>query len=119
PLSHDEVVHGKGSLFGDMPGDDWQRRANPRLLLRYQSLLADQKVLITCVGLDGDIDRRLDWRLLVDAVHADLQRWVRDLNTTYRAEPALHELDCRAEGFEWIDCHDADQSTLAFLRRGS
>ena len=123
PLSHDEVVHGKGSLLGKMPGDDWQRRANLRLLLGYQWLLAGKKLLF----MGGEIgqwrewnhETSLDWHLLADPAHAGLQRWVRDLNTAYRAEPALHELDCDAGGFEWIDCHDADQSTLAFLRRGS
>jgi 1,4-alpha-glucan branching enzyme len=123
PLSHDEVVHGKGSLLGKMPGDDWQRRANLRLLLGYQWLLAGKKLLF----MGGEIgqwhewshETSLDWHLLADPAHAGIQRWVRDLNTTYRAEPPLHELDCDARGFAWIDCHDADQSTLAFLRHGS
>jgi 1,4-alpha-glucan branching enzyme len=123
PLSHDEVVHGKGSLLGDMPGDDWQRRANLRLLFGYQWMLSGKKLLFMGGELgqwrEWNHDSSLDWHLLGDAAHAGLQRWVRDLNTTYRAEPALHELDCAAEGFEWIDCHDAEQSTLVFLRRGS
>jgi 1,4-alpha-glucan branching enzyme len=123
PLSHDEVVHGKGSLLGKMPGDDWQRRANLRLLLGYQWLLAGKKLLF----MGGEIgqwhewnhETSLDWHLLADPAHAGIQRWVRDLNTTYRAEPPLHEFDCDARGFAWIDCHDGDQSTLTFLRRGS
>ena len=122
PLSHDEVVHGKGSLIGKMPGDDWQRRAGLRLLLGYQWMQPGKKLLF----MGGEIgqwrewnhETSLDWHLLEDAAHRGLQRWVRDLNTTYRGEPALHELDCDAGGFAWVDCHDADQSTLAFLRRG-
>jgi 1,4-alpha-glucan branching enzyme len=123
PLSHDEVVHGKGSLLGKMPGDDWQRRANLRLLLGYQWLQAGKKLLFMGDELgqwrEWNHETSLDWHLLEDPAHRGLQRWVRDLNTTYRADPALHELDWQPEGFAWIDCHDADQSTLAFLRRGS
>ncbi len=122
PLSHDEVVHGKGSLLGKMPGDEWQRFANLRLLLGYQFLQPGKKLLF----MGGDIaqwrewnhDTSLDWHLLEHAAHAGVQRWVRDLNTLYRAEPALHVGDCRAEGFEWIDCNDAEASTITFLRRG-
>ncbi len=122
PLSHDEVVHGKGSLLAKMPGDDWQRRANLRLLLGYQWMQAGKKLLFMGGEIgqwrEWDHESSLEWHLLADPAHAGLQRWVRDLNTTYRAEPALHELDCDTAGFEWVDCHDADQSTLAFLRRG-
>jgi 1,4-alpha-glucan branching enzyme len=122
PLSHDEVVHGKGSLLDKMPGDPWQRRANLRLLLGYQYVQPGKKLLF----MGGEFgqwrewshDRSLDWHLLEDPAHRGLQRWVRDLNTTYRAEPALHEHDCRPEGFTWIDCNDAEQSTIAFLRQG-
>jgi 1,4-alpha-glucan branching enzyme len=122
PLSHDEVVHGKGSLIGKMPGDDWQRFANLRLLLGYQYLQPGKKLLF----MGGDIgqyrewnhDSSLDWHLLEHAPHRELQRWVRDLNTLYRAEPALHVNDCQPDGFAWIDCHDADASAISFLRRG-
>jgi 1,4-alpha-glucan branching enzyme len=123
PLSHDEVVHGKGSLIGKMPGDDWQRLANLRLLLGYQWLQTGKKLLFMGDEIgqwrEWNHDSSLDWHLLAEPTHAGLQRWVRDLNTTYRAEPPLHEFDCDPRGFEWIDCHDAEQSTLAFLRRGS
>jgi 1,4-alpha-glucan branching enzyme len=123
PLSHDEVVHGKGSLIGKMPGDDWQKLANLRLLFGCMYTQPGKKLLF----MGGEIgqwsewahDRSLDWHLLEHAPHQGLQRWVRDLNTLYRGEPCLHELDCAPVGFEWIDCNDSEQSTLAFLRRGS
>jgi 1,4-alpha-glucan branching enzyme len=122
PLSHDEVVHGKGSLLGKMPGDDWQRFANLRLLLGYQYFQPGKKLLF----MGGDFgqwrewnhDASLDWHLLEHAPHRGLQRWVRDLNTLYRGEPALHVNDCVPEGFEWIDCNDTDNSVVSFLRRG-
>jgi 1,4-alpha-glucan branching enzyme len=123
PLSHDEVVHGKGSLIAKMPGDDWRRHANLRLLFGYQWLLAGKKLLFMGGELgqwhEWNHETSLDWHLLDDPAHAGLQRWVRDLNTTYRAESALHELDCQPDGFAWVDCHDADHSTITFLRRGS
>ena len=122
PLSHDEVVHGKGALLSKMPGDDWQKFANLRVLLGYMYAQPGKKLLF----MGGDIgqwrewshDESLDWHLLQYAPHHGLQRWVRDLNTLYRAEPALHQLDCDPGGFEWIDCHDSDDSTLSLLRRG-
>jgi 1,4-alpha-glucan branching enzyme len=122
PLSHDEVVHGKGSLLGRMPGDDWQRFANLRLLLGYQYLQPGKKLLF----MGGDFgqwrewnhDTSLDWHLLEHPAHRGLQRWVRDLNTLYRGEPALHVDDCAPEGFEWIDCNDTENSVVSFLRRG-
>jgi 1,4-alpha-glucan branching enzyme len=123
PLSHDEVVHGKGSLLGKMPGDHWQKLANLRLLFGYMYSQPGKKLLF----MGGEIgqwsewahDRSLDWHLLEHAAHEGLQRWVRDLNTIYRGEPCLHELDCAPGGFEWIDCNDSEQSTLVFLRRGT
>jgi 1,4-alpha-glucan branching enzyme len=122
PLSHDEVVHGKGSLLGKMPGDDWQKFANLRLLLGYQFAQPGKKLLF----MGGEFgqwsewnhDASLDWHLLEYAPHQGLQRWVRDLNTLYRGEPCLHELDFDPAGFEWVDCDDAEQSTLVLLRRG-
>ena len=121
PISHDEVVHGKGSLLSKLPGDDWQKRASLRLLLGYQWLVPGKKLLFMGCELgqwrEWNHDSSLDWHLLADPAHQGLQRWVRDLNTTYRGEPALHELDCEAAGFAWVDCRDADQSTLSFLRR--
>jgi 1,4-alpha-glucan branching enzyme len=122
PLSHDEVVHGKGSLVGKMPGDDWQKRAGLRLLLGYEYTQPGKKLLFMGGELgqwrEWNHDASLDWHLLDDPAHRGLQRWVRDLNTLYRAEPALHELDCEPAGFEWIDVHDAEESTLSWLRWG-
>jgi len=123
PLSHDEVVHGKGSLLGKMPGDDWQKRANLRLLLGYLYAQPGKKLLFMGgelgQGAEWNHDAQLEWHLLDQETHRGIRRWVRDLNTLYRAEPCLHELDCSPQGFEWIDCNDTDQSTLSFLRRGS
>ncbi len=120
PLSHDEVVHGKGSLLGKMPGDDWQKFANLRLLLGYMSTQPGKKLLFMGNDIgqwsEWNHDESLDWHLLQYAPHQGLQRWVRDLNLAYRREPALHELDCEPGGFEWIDCNDADTSVLSFLR---
>jgi 1,4-alpha-glucan branching enzyme len=122
PLSHDEVVHGKASLLSKMPGDDWQKFANLRLLFGYMYTQPGKKLLF----MGGELgqwsewihDASLDWHLLEYDRHRGLQRWVRDLNTCYRAEPALHELDCEGGGFSWIDCNDAAQSTLSYLRHG-
>jgi len=121
PLSHDEVVYGKGSLLARMPGDEWQKRANLRLLLGYMYTQPGKKLLF----MGGEFgqwrewnhDESLDWHLLEVPGHRMLLRWVRDLNTAYRGEPALHELDTSAAGFEWIDCNDAEQSVLVYLRR--
>jgi 1,4-alpha-glucan branching enzyme len=122
PLSHDEVVHGKGSLLGKMPGDEWQRFANLRLLLGYQYAQPGKKLLFMGAELaqsgEWNHDASLDWHLLEWAPHRGVQRWVQDLNATYRAEPAFHELDFEAEGFRWIDCTDTDQSILLMLRTG-
>jgi 1,4-alpha-glucan branching enzyme len=121
PLSHDEVVHGKGSLIGKMPGDDWQKFANLRLLFGYQWTLPGKKLLF----MGGEFgqwrewhhDASLDWHLLEAPLHRGLQRWVRDLNTLYRGEPALHEVDCEPAGFEWIECCDSENSVLIYLRK--
>jgi len=121
PLSHDEVVHGKGSLLGKMPGDDWRKFANLRLLYGSMWTQPGKKLLF----MGGEIgqwsewnhDGSVDWQLVDDERHRGLQRWVRDLNTAYRAEPALHELDCDPSGFAWIDCNDVEQSTLCWLRK--
>ncbi len=122
PLSHDEVVHGKGSLLGKMPGDDWQKRAGLRLLLGYEWLQPGKKLLFMGGELgqwgEWNHDASLDWHLLAEPAHEGIQRWVRDLNTLYRSEPALHEHDCDPAGFQWIDANDAENSTLAWLRRG-
>jgi 1,4-alpha-glucan branching enzyme len=122
PLSHDEVVHGKGSLLGKMPGDDWQKFANLRLLYGYMYTQPGKKLLF----MGGEFgqwyewnhEAGLDWQLLHYPRHQGLRRWVRDLNTVYRGQPALHELDCEASGFAWVDCNDSEQSILVYLRRG-
>jgi 1,4-alpha-glucan branching enzyme len=121
PLSHDEVVHGKGSLLGKMPGDAWQRLANLRLLFTYQMTSPGKK--LNFMGSEFAQEREwaaqgeLDWALRADAAHAGIARLARDLNRLYRDTPALHELDHAAEGFAWIDCHDAEQSIICFERR--
>jgi 1,4-alpha-glucan branching enzyme len=122
PLSHDEVVHGKGSLLGKMPGDDWQKFANLRLLFGYMTAQPGKKLLFMGGELgqwrEWNHDASVDWHLLAYAPHQGLQRWVRDLNHIYRDQPALHQLDCEPGGFEWVDCNDADTSAVSFLRRG-
>ena len=121
PLSHDEVVHGKGSLLGKMPGDDWQRFANLRALLTCQTAMPGKKLLFMGGELAQDHEWRdreeLPWGLLQWPSHQGMQRLVRDLNRLYRDRPALHDQDFSAEGFSWIDCHDADQSVISWLRR--
>ncbi len=122
PLSHDEVVHGKGSLLGRMPGDFWQKFANLRLLLGYQFAQQGKKLLFMGGEFgqwdEWDYTRSLDWHLLNYEPHQGLERWVADLNRLYRNEPALHDCDCDPYGFEWIDCHDSDAGVLSFVRRG-
>ncbi len=121
PLSHDEVVHGKGSLYNKMPGDHWQKLANLRLLLGYMYTHPGKKLLF----MGGEFaqyaewthDHSLDWHLLDDPKHASIQRWVRDLNHMYRNEPALYEMDFQGQGFEWIDYCDADDSVITYLRK--
>lgn len=121
PLSHDEVVHGKGSLLGRMPGDLWQKFANLRLLLGYQHAQPGKKLLF--MGSDfgqwseWNHEKSIDWHLLEYSSHQGIQRWVKDLNTVYRREAALHELDCDPEGFEWIDPNDSENSCVSFLRK--
>jgi 1,4-alpha-glucan branching enzyme len=122
PLSHDEVVHGKGSLLGKMPGDAWQRFANLRALYGFMYGHPGKKLLFMGgeFGQDRewDHDRSLDWHLLeAGPYHRGVQRLVRDLNRLHRAEPALHELDGDPAGFAWIDCSDWEQSVVSFLRR--
>src|SRR6476660_2600241 len=121
PLSHDEVVYGKGSLLGKMPGDEWQKMANLRLLFGYMFAQPAKKLLF----MGGEFgqwrewnhDSSIDWHLLDYPAHAGLKRWVRDLNTFYRGEPAMHVFDCDPAGFEWIDASDADKSTISLLRK--
>jgi len=122
PLSHDEVVHGKGSLIGKMPGDEWQRFANLRLLFGYMYAQPGKKMLF--MGDEfGQVrewthDSSLEWHVLQFAVHSGLQNWVEQLNRLYRDQVALHELDHEPGGFEWIDCNDSQNSTISLLRKG-
>jgi 1,4-alpha-glucan branching enzyme len=122
PLSHDEVVHGKGSLAGRMPGDDWQKLANLRVLLGYMYAQTGKKLLFMGGELgqwnEWNHEASLDWHLLDLPAHRGVQRWVEDLNRLYRSEPALHELDTDPAGFEWIDANDAEASVVSFLRKG-
>jgi 1,4-alpha-glucan branching enzyme len=120
-LSHDEVVHGKGSLLGKMPGDDWQKFANLRLLYGYLYAQPGKKLLFMGDELgqsrEWNHDGSLDWHLLEQPLHQGLQKWLADVNHLYRSQPALHEADCDPAGFEWIDCNDSEQSTLAMIRK--
>ncbi|HEX9235707.1 MAG TPA: 1,4-alpha-glucan branching protein GlgB [Actinomycetota bacterium] len=122
PLSHDEVVHGKGSLIGKMPGDDWQKFANLRLLLGYMYAQTGKKLLFMggefAQRAEWNHDRALDWAVLESEQHAGVRRWVADLNHLYRSEPGLHELDADTGGFEWVDANDNQASVLTLLRRG-
>jgi 1,4-alpha-glucan branching enzyme len=121
PLSHDEVVHGKGSLVGRMPGDDWQKFANLRCLFGYMWGHPGKKL----VFMGGEFgqwrewnhDASLDWHLCEYPLHAGMRQWLRDLNLHYTCTPALYEQDFDRAGFEWIDCSDATNSVVAFLRR--
>ena len=121
PLSHDEVVHGKGALIGKQPGDSWQQFAGLRLMYGYMWTHPGKKLLF----MGGEFGQRcewthegeLEWWVLQYAEHAGMQRWVADLNRVYREQPALHELDFDPAGFEWIDVHDQEASTLSYLRR--
>jgi 1,4-alpha-glucan branching enzyme len=122
PLSHDEVVHGKGSLLGKMPGDRWQQFANLRLLLTYFWTHPGKKLLFMGTELapdrEWDHDRGLEWHLVDDPPRAGFLRLMEDLGRLYRGTPALWELDHGPEGFSWIDCQDAAQGVVSFIRRG-
>jgi len=122
PLSHDEVVHGKGPLWDKMAGDEWRKYAGLRLLFGYMFGMTGKKLLFMGAEIaqrqEWRHDGQIDWHLLQWAPHRGVKQWVADLNRFYRSEPAMHELDNRPEGFEWIDCHDADSSVLIFLRKG-
>jgi 1,4-alpha-glucan branching enzyme len=120
PMSHDEVVHGKGSLLHKQPGDGWQQFAGLRLLLGHQWTTPGKKLLFMgCdFGMPGEWnhDSGLPWHLLEDPRHGGIARWVADLNRTYRSEPALHRSDDRPEWFRWVVADDAAASTIAFVR---
>ena len=122
PLSHDEVVHGKGSLIGKMPGDEWQKFANLRLMYGYMYAQSGKKLLF--MGDEfGQVcewkhDSSLEWHVLQYRVHSGVQKWVEQLNRVYREQPGLHELDNDPAGFEWVDANDSGDSVLTFLRKG-
>jgi 1,4-alpha-glucan branching enzyme len=123
PLSHDEVVHGKGALLSKMPGgDDWQKFANLRLLLGYMYAQPGKKLLFMGGEIgqwrEWDHNSSLDWNLLEYDPHKGLHRWVEDINRLYKNEPAMH-LDTDPAGFEWIDGGDADNSVISFLRKAA
>ena len=122
PLSHDEVVHGKGSIINRMPGDDWRKFANARAYYGFMWGYPGKKLLFMGQEFgqrdEWNFDASLDWRLLDYAPHQGLQALVRDLNRLHQQKPALHARDCEPEGFHWIVVDDAEQSVFAWLRWG-
>ena len=120
PLSHDEVVHGKGSLIAKMPGDEWQQFATLRLLYALQWTYPGKKLLFMgsefAQRAEWNDAAELDWDALQSPPHRGIHDLIGDLNRLYREDPALHRLDFESGGFEWIDCHDAGQSVLSYLR---
>jgi 1,4-alpha-glucan branching enzyme len=127
PFSHDEVVHGKKSLLDKMPGDAWQKFANLRLLMSLQTFTPGKKLNFMGneigQGREWNVNDSLDWHLLDEKYeghqyHRGIQQLCRDLNHLYLKTPAIYELDFESEGFSWIDCHDADQSIISFIRKG-
>jgi 1,4-alpha-glucan branching enzyme len=121
-LSHDEVVHGKGSLLRKMPGDDWQKFANLRLLFGYLYAHPGKKLLFMGAEFgqwsEWYHEVSLDWHLLQYPPHQGLLQWMKDLNHFYRHEPCLYECDFEPEGFRWIDCKDWESSIVSFVRPG-
>jgi 1,4-alpha-glucan branching enzyme len=120
PFSHDEVVHGKRALLDKMPGDAWQKYATMRALLGYMYGHPGKKLLFMGIEIgqwvEWSHDRSLDWHLLGDPAHAGLRRYLQALNVAYRAEPSLHAMDFEPAGFQWIDCHDHENSVISFVR---
>jgi len=121
PFSHDEVVHGKGSMPQKMPGDDWQKFANLRLLYAYMYAHPGKKLQFNGLEFgqwpEWNFDESLPWDQAQFMPHRGLQLMMRDMNHLYREVPALHEIDFEPDGFQWIDCNDAEQSILCFIRR--
>ena len=122
PISHDEVVHGKGSMWGKMPGNEWEKFANLRAYYGFMWGHPGKKLLFMGQEFgqrsEWNHNAEVDWACLADDRHAGLQRLVRDLNTLYRAEPALHVKDCESDGFQWIEANDAEHSIYAWARYG-
>jgi 1,4-alpha-glucan branching enzyme len=121
PFSHDEVVHGKGSMFGKIPGDDWQKAATLRALYGFMYAHPGKKLMFMGCEFgqrnEWNYDHSLDWHLLDEPLHRALRLYVQDLNRVYASEPALHEIDFDAAGFQWIDCDDNENSVVSFIRR--
>ena len=121
PFSHDEVVHGKGSMVNKMPGDEWQRFANLRALYSYMFTHPGKKLLFMGTefgqGTEWNSTQVLDWYVLEYDFHKGMQALVKDLNRLYRDTEVLHYQEFEWQGFDWIDCHDADQSILAYVRK--
>jgi 1,4-alpha-glucan branching enzyme len=122
PFSHDEVVHGKGSMFEKVPGDDWQKAATLRTLYGFMYAHPGKKLMFMGMefaqGREWNYDHSIDWHLLEYPMHAGIRRFVQDLNRTYVNEPALHQIDFEPAGFQWIDCNDNENSVISFIRRG-
>ncbi len=123
PFSHDEVVHGKGSLLNKMPGDEWQRFANLRLLYTLMFTYPGKKLLFMgsefAQGTEWGFNRSLDWYVLQYPHHQGVQSLVKDLNQLYTSQPALYQHDFEGQGFEWIDCHDVQQSVISYRRKSA
>ncbi len=123
PFSHDEVVHMKGSMWGKIPGDDWQKAATLRALYGYMYAHPGKKLMFMGAefgqGREWNHDRGLDWHLLDHALHRGVWQFVKDLNAVYRSEPALHQRDFDSAGFQWIDCNDSDNSVVSLIRRAT
>jgi 1,4-alpha-glucan branching enzyme len=121
PFSHDEVVHGKGSMFAKIPGDDWRKAATLRALYGFMYSHPGKKLMFMGAEFgqrrEWNYDQSLDWHLLDKPLHGGLHQYVKDLNRVYATERALHELDFEPSGFQWIDCNDAENSVVSFLRR--
>ena len=121
PFSHDEVVHGKGSMFGKIPGDDWQKAATLRALYGFMFAHPGKKLMFMGCEFgqldEWNYDKSLDWHLLEHPFHAGLRLFVQDLNRVYASQRALHEVDFEPSGFQWIDCNDSDNSVVSFIRR--
>jgi 1,4-alpha-glucan branching enzyme len=121
PFSHDEVVYGKRSMLEKMPGDAWQQHASLRVLYGYFFAHPGKKLMFMGAEFgqrhEWNHDASLDWDALAEPLNQGLQRWVRDLNAAYRHEASLHQVDFDRDGFDWIDCHDADHSVVSLVRR--
>jgi len=121
-LSHDEVVHGKGSLYGKIPGNEWEKFANLRLLFGYMYTHPGKKLLFMGDEFgqwkEWNHDESLEWHVLDYPLHKGVQKWIRDLNNLYKREPSLFEIDFEPEGFEWIDSGDWENSVVSFIRKG-